>query len=286
MVTLKFLGMLGAAAAVAVLGSVTACTTDDGDPGASTGGSNSGTGGGASTGGSANGTSTGGASATGTACASPVPLEAGKGGITDFDAYDGKAIASWTFPLNGDSTSVLGGPFGYGDADGDKPETFEMGPGHDSMYALRIADTLAETYGGGMGLWQSACVNASNFSGLSFWARGNTPEGKSTLTLMMGDTQPSVPAKADDKIGTCSGDAMTCVHPTFVFPVTDEWTEIEIPWASFTAGNAAGVLVKPDGKNIFQLQFGVGLVWVPDAAGVYMPTPAPYELSVDTLAFY
>lgn len=288
MVTLRFLGAAGLAAALAALGSVTACTTDDGDPGAATGGSGSGgSGGGSHTGGSpAGGAGTGG-SATGTVCASSVLLDAAKSGVADFDAYDGKALATWTFPLGGDSSvGVLGGPFGYGDRPDGFPETFEMGTGHDSMYALRIADTLASGYGGGMGTWLSGCINASKFSGVSFWVRGNAPEGKAKFTASMQETLPITPAMAGGAVGTCAGDAKTCIHPTFVFPVTDEWTEIKAPWTGFTPGNAAGALVKPDGKNLTQLQFDIGLVWVADAAGTYMPTPAPYELVVDSLSFY
>jgi hypothetical protein len=169
----------------------------------------------------------------------------------------------------------------------DAAETFDMVGGNGSTYALRIADSLAENYGGGMGLWLSGCINATNFTGLSFWVRGNCPTGKATLTVSMQETTPVTPAKAGDAYGTCSGNSTTCVHPTFAFTVTDTWTQIQVPWASVTAGDAAGTPVHPDGRNITQLQWGVGLNWVPGSDGVtYVPTPAPYELVIDTIAFY
>jgi hypothetical protein len=284
------------AAAVAGTASMVGCTTDDGDTGgsagasASTGGSAaSGAAGKASSGGpSGAGSSTGGAPAGGNVCAAATPIKADAPGIADFDAYDGVTeLAKWSFPLGGDSASgVYAGPFGYGDREGNLPETLEMADGDASMYALRIADTLAEKFGGGAGLWLSACLDASKLSGISFWVRGDAPKGEAKLTLSMGDTTPAVPAKADDKPGSCSGDAMTCVHPTFGFPVTDAWTEVKVPWTSFTPGDAAGTPVTADGSNITQIQFAVELNWVADDAGVYMPTPAPYELAVDTLSFY
>ncbi len=41
--------------------------------------------------------------------------------------------------------------------------------------------------------------------------------------------------------------------------MTDTWTQIQAPWAGFTAGSAAGTPVQPDGRNITQLQIDVGL---------------------------
>src|SRR5690349_4083775 len=154
--TLKSLGAAGAAAALVILGNLAGCTTDDGDPGAGTGGAGAtgggkATGGGSSTGGS--GMGTGGGSTVGSVCASPLTLPAGAIGIADFDTYNGSDLSMWNFPLGGDSAlNIIAGPFGYGDRDNGKPETFEMAEGNDSKYALRINDTLAEKYGGGMGL--------------------------------------------------------------------------------------------------------------------------------------
>jgi hypothetical protein len=93
---------------------------------------------------------------------------------------------------------------------------------------------------------------------------------------------------AGGPFGSCPGSTedKTCVHPSFVFDVTDTWTKVEVPWSSIAPGTSAGNPVKANGKNVTQLQFGVGLVWTPDSAGVYSPTPAPYELLVDTISFY
>jgi len=274
------------------VGGATGCTTDDDDPGVKTGGAGTsggaGTTGGAGTGGNVG---TGGMGGTGTstaACVSPYAVPAGSPVVFDFDAYDGVSdLGKWSAPLGGDpAAGVYAGPFSYGDRATGFPETFNAVEGQASKYALRIADTLAEKYGGGMGTWLSGCLNATQFAGFSFWVKGNLPMGKGTLTVSMMETLSSTPAKAGDKVGTCTGTATTCVHPTYLFNVTDTWTKVQVPWSSFTAGSAAGTAVTPNGRNITQLQFGVGLNWVSDASGAYVPVPAPYELVVDTLAFY
>ena len=272
------LGVLGA----------NACTTDKDDPGAAAG--NAGTTGTGGAGGTGTGGMTGGAGrgATGTICASSYLVPAASPVVVDFDAYDGVSdIKTWSSPLGGDTAAgVYAGPFTYGDRANGFPEMSGMVAGQGSTYALRIADTLAANYGGGLGTWLSACLNATGFSGVTFWVRGASPKGTATLTVQMGDTLPSTPAKVGDPIGTCAGTGTQCVHPTFVFPLTTTWTKIMVPWASFTAGNAVGTAVRPDGRNISQLQVAIDLNWMPDAQGVYMPVPAPYELAVDTLAFY
>jgi hypothetical protein len=277
---------------------VAGCISDDSDPGegddnGTTGGSSGSGGSTGGSGGSKGGSSgTGGGGPVGTACESPITLAASTPGIADFDDYSGNAdLTMWSFPLGGEmSTGILAGTFVYGDEASGYPETFEMVGGDDSPYALSISDTLAEEYGGGLGIWISECLDATALSGISFSVRGNAPEGKAKVSILMQETTPSVPAKPADKIGTCAGigtgDAPTCVHPNFSFPVTDTWTEIQVPWASFAGGMATGTPVSADGHNIWQIQYDIGLVWTADEAGVYSPTPAEYELVVDDITFY
>jgi hypothetical protein len=287
----KFVGFAAAVMTLGITVNLTGCTTDDGGDDDAAGGSAATTAGTATAAGTSShsGGSSGGSSApAGTVCAAPIAVNPAAPGIADFDKYDGSTeLTMWSFPLGGDSKSgVYAGPFGYGDRADNMVETFEMGEGKDSTYAMRIADTMAENFGGGEGIWLSACLDASKLSGISFWVRGDAPKGEAVLTLSMGETTPATAAKAGDKVGTCKGDAMTCIGPKFTFPVTDTWTEVKVAWADFTPGDAAGGGVTPDGKNITQVQFGVELNWVPDDANVYMPVPAPYELAVDTVSFY
>jgi hypothetical protein len=232
-------------------------------------------------------------SAGGTACANPAVLDSAMPGIADFDAYDGASAlngdSAWSFALGGDSSvGVLAGTFVYGDEPSGLPETFEMVAGHDSTYALSISDTLADEYGGGMGLWITACLDATAFSGISFWVRGNAPTGNAKLTVLMEETTFDTPADPEGKVGTCSADTEEgCIHPGAEFEVTDSWTEIQIPWSEFAGGSADNTPVTVDGHNIWQIQFDIGLVWEADTeTNEYVPTPAPYELVVDDLTFY
>jgi len=265
---------------------------------AGVGNSTAGTGGSTSIAGTSSGGS-GGSVPIGSACANPIAISSTKPDIANFDGWDGAtSLATWNFKLGGDSASgVLAGTFGYGDRSDGKPETFELSAGNDgSMYAMRIADTdpartpgTSGLYGGGMGLWISSCLNAAAFTGISFWVRGSSPSPTATFTLGMGDTLSTTPTTAGGPFGTCPGDSVTCVSPTFAFPVTDTWTQIKAPWSGFKAGDAAGTPVTPDGKNITQVQWGVGLVFEPppgDGGGTYVAVPAAYELAVDDVAFY
>jgi hypothetical protein len=289
------------------LGLATACTTDDSDPGeeetggsggssgSSTGGSSTGgsSTGGSSTGGSSTGgSSTGGTGGAATACASPKVIPSSSPGIATFDEYDGSAdLSTWSFPLGGDTSSgILAGTFVYGDnapEPNNKPETYEMVDGNDSDYALSISDTLAEEYGGGMGLWLSECLDARAFEGVSFWVRGEGPNmGTATMSLLMEETTATTSSKPGTCTGVDTGDTPTCVPPKATFMVSDEWTQVELTWSQFSAGNANGTPVVPDGHNIWQLQYDIGLAWVDDGTGTYVPTPAPYELVVDTITFF
>jgi hypothetical protein len=290
-----------------------ACLSDDGDPGlGASGGSSGGSGGTAGTGPVSGGTGgsavssggsavssggSGGSSTGATKCATSSVIAASATGIADFEDYTtGAELATWNFPLGGDSSSgILAGTFVYGDEHGAReglPEVAGMVEGNNgSMYALSISDTMAEEYGGGMGLWLSTCLDLRAFTGISFWVRGNAPATTATLTLLMEETTSSTPSTDTDAIGTCmgtddQGDMSTCKPPKATFTVTDTWTQVQVPWTMLTPGDSAGTAVPVDGHNIWQIQYDIGVVWADDGTGVYMPTPAPYELVIDDLAFY
>jgi hypothetical protein len=115
--------------------------------------------------------------------------------------------------------------------------------------------------------------------------------GDAKLSVFMEETTSNMPA-AGGALGTCpgidTGDTPTCVHPSIRVPVTDTWTEQRIAWSGLSVGLAAGTPVVPDGRNIWQIQIAVELIWVDDGTGTntYVPTPAPYELAIDTVTFY
>jgi hypothetical protein len=289
----RFWGFAGAVFALIGLGQMVACTTDDNDsPGQ---GGAGGASGGSSTSpiatGGAAGTGAGGSSveSAGLACAKAILLDGTKPGIANFDSYDGSVVSKWLFSLGDDSsTGIWAGPFGYGDREGTETvETFDMTDGHNSLYALRVKDTNAQKYGGGMGIWMSGCLDATKFTGVSFWVRGVAPTGTAKLSLMIKETTATTPLKAEYKTGTCPGVTdSTCIPPKYEFEVKDTWALIQIPWTAFSPGVVPGGEVRPDGSNIWQLQFDIGLQWVKDATDTWVPVPGAYELVVDDMAFY
>lgn len=298
----KVFGCSGALVALTALAQMTACTTDPASDDTSTGGTggaadDNGGAGGASTGtsGGAGGasTSTGTAPAGATICTGEVVLGSATPKIADFDTYvEGTDISTWSFGLGGEATTgVYAGPFVYGDETTGLPKTSGMVAGNETTYALGIEDDSADVYGGGMGLWLSKCLDASAFSGLSFWVSGSTAMAK--VTLSMEETTSTTPAKVGDKPGTCASAVKeACVHPSYAFAVaeSDGWKQVKIPWGAFTGGSAAGTAVAATGKHIVQLQIAAELNWIPDPTdptGVkYVAVPAPYKLVVDSLAFY
>ena len=251
-IKMRLLGLAGALSPLVCLVQITACTSDDSPEGtagsagmaagtagsAGTGNSTAGTGGSPGTAGSGS-SGAGGSVPAGSACANPITIVSAKPDIANFDSWDGTtSLATWSFPFGGDKTSsVLAGTFGYGDRPTDKPEIFELSSEANSgMYAMRIADTDAARaaganglYGGGMGLWLSACLNASSFTGVTFWVRGDSPSPAATFSLGMGETLSSTPAMAGGPFGTCAGDSTTCKPPTFGFLVTNTQTQINAP---------------------------------------------------------
>lgn len=309
--TSKVLVWSGALIGLIALGQMAACTTDDTGDNAGSAGTTTTNGGSTSdttenSGGVVNGTTTpvggaGGSSSTSTStsagdtiCAGATVLGTGTPGIADFDAWaPGADLGTWSFPLGGDSsTEIYAGPFTYGDDHtvlvGTEtkrlPEVSEMAPGAESTtYALRIYDTLSEDFGGGMGLWLSKCLDASAFTGISFWARGIAPTGKAKFSLNMEETTSTSKTPLP---GTCdSAVATECINPSYEFALDADptiWTEVKIPWGAFKGGSAAGTAVSATGKNIWQLQFDIGLVW--PAEGV--STDAEYELVIDSMKFY
>jgi hypothetical protein len=286
--------------AATILGGVlVGCTTDDassgdgtgGSSGGGTGGANAGTGGvnaggDTATGGVSGSTGGSGGGPTGTVCAAQAAVTAPT--IATFDdctVGTGDVAVACAAPAIG-GTSVFGGMFAYNDATGDP--VFSVLAGHTANAVSLATAGQATVYGGGIGIWTSGCLDASSYNGVTFWARGIAPNaGNASMTLMLEETTPSVPAAGSTNRGTCTGTGDQCKPPAFTFPVTDTWTQIHATWAQFTGGNSNGTPVTVTGVRIWQFQWDIGLAFVPETDGgaVYVPVPAAYELQIDDVAF-
>ena len=139
-----------------------------------------------------------------------------------------------------------------------------------------------------MGVWMG-CVDATSYQGITFWVRGSTPLGQTTITLAMEDTSPPAednPAEGGTCIAASDDD---CVGPQATVTVTDTWTQVTLAWSDFTAGvGSSGASVPASGDNITGIGFGVNLEWIedPNNAGTWIPIEGAYELVIDDVAFY
>jgi hypothetical protein len=273
------------------------CGSDNG-AGLGTGGGASGTGGDTAAGGASGTggqTATGGGATGGEAGAEPVQKDCATKTvvttplITDFESYDGAtAVDQWDFSFNGDASPVYAGPYGFDDGTGEF--FFGMVAGNNSNYGISISNTGASEWGGGFGFWMG-CVDASGYSGITFWVRGSTPTGKANVSLAMEETNPP---DEDDPAGggTCidtGTDDKECSGPSAEFDLTDTWTQIQISWSSFDPGMAAaGVSVPATGDNIAGISFNSQLRWIedPNSPGTWIAELGAYELVVDDLSFY
>lgn len=208
--------------------------------------------------------------------------------FSDFENYDEAVTADkWQFSFNTPKT-VYAGPFFYDDNTG--TPVHAMVPGaNNSKYAMSTSNVEATDYGGGMGFW-FGCIDATAYEGVSLWVRGDAPNGIVAMSVAMEET--TAPDKDDPAGGgTCElakeGD---CTPGGFEIPVTETWTKLMIPWASFVGGTAAaGAPVPVDGHNLTGLSFHVPLKYVAsdpnNADSEYVPRPGPYRLEVDDFQF-
>jgi hypothetical protein len=213
---------------------------------------------GASMGGSASGSSSGGGgsggSAGSTTTMAPCATEAVASGtsplITDFEEMK-TATGTYTF----ESGATLGGSYIYTDLEGDTEEDpstsmLTFSEGHDATSTQALVGKIHNaTWGGGMGLW-FGCIDASVYTGITFWARGSSPAGPIKLNLSVND------AEVESKGGLCP-EAGPCVRPFVEVELTDEWQELTFEWADFMPGDAAGSPVPGSGDNLYGIDFGI-----------------------------
>ncbi len=220
------------------------------------------------------------------------PTEVSSTTLADFEDYDGATdIGDYGFAFNGDpgtADAVYAGPYFYDDATGSPAHSMVAGA-NDSTYAVSTSNSEATDFGGGMGLWMG-CIDASAYDGISLWVRGSTPTGTAHFSLAMEETTPPL---ADDPAGggTCEATAEgDCAVGGVDIPVTSTWTQLQIPWASFTGATAGGgMAVAVDGHNITGMNFQVALKYVPsdpsDPDSEYFPESGGYDLQVDDIEF-
>ena len=204
--------------------------------------------------------------------------------LVNFDTYDGtNPVTNWVFAFNapaGAANTVYAGFYEYDDGTGTPLLSMPASGASASKYAISISNTQASGWGGALGLWMG-CVDASAYQGISFWVKGTTPTGKASFSFTTENT--SAPDTTGYGGGTCSG---ICKGPWVDFPVTTTWTQVLVPWATFTPGMAGGANVTTTGNGITGLTYNVSLNYVaaPGDAG-YVAAPGAYNLAIDDIEF-
>lgn len=187
--------------------------------------------------------------------------------IADFEAMTAPG-SGFTF----ESAGIIGGTYVYTDllAPEADPSTSKLvfDAGHETASTQALVGQIHNaTWGGGMGLW-FGCMDASVYTGVTFWARGASPAGKVKLNL----TVDKAVKVAEG--GSCP-DAGTCVRPFVEIEVTEEWQEITLAWADFMPGDAGGTALPAEVDAINGLDFGI-----PNDN-----TSRELELAIDDVAF-
>jgi hypothetical protein len=239
------------------------CVNDDpedkGTAGMSSGGSTS-TAGSSATAGSSSGGTGSGTAGTATAgaggsvakprtCATTAKASGTSPVIADFEAMSAPG-SGFTF----ESAGIMGGTYVYSDllAPAEDPSTSKLvfDAGHETASTQALVGQIHNaTWGGGMGLW-FGCIDASVYTGVTFWARGVSPAGKVKLNLTV-DKGVKVAEG-----GTCP-DAGPCVRPFLELDVTEEWQQFSFAWADFTPGDSGGTALPAEVDAINGLDFGI-----------------------------
>lgn len=90
-------------------------------------------------------------------------------------------------------------------------------------------------YGAGFGFGlvdptKGACVDVSQFDGISFWARGSVPDGGLKFQIVTHESQPADSSPQGDCPSTSSPCAFR--HPSTVLPMTTQWAHYIIRFAN------------------------------------------------------
>jgi len=204
--------------------------------------------------------------------------------LVNFDTYDGtNPVTNWVFAFNapaGAANAVYAGFYEYDDGTGTPLMSMSSPGANASKYALGISNTQSSGWGGALAMWMG-CVDASAYQGISFWVQGTVPTGKASMSFTTENT--SAPDTTGYGGGTCTSG--TCAAPYIDFPVTTTWTQVLVPWATFTPGSANGATVTTTGNGITGLSYKVGLNYVSAGDAGYVAAPGAYSLAIDDIEF-
>ncbi len=198
-------------------GNTGATSSKAGSGGGSNGGSNSA---GSSTAGSSNGGSAGSSTASTPNCEGAAVADGSCGLIDDLDDGDDELLA-----IEGRGGTWYAFDDGTGTASPMR-DAFETSA--DAERASNVVHSSGEgftDYGGGVGFGLSGCYDATEYSGMTFWAKADTAVLK-TIRFSVATTD----TRAMDQGGTCEGTGCGDNYG-IALDLTDEWKLYEIKWS-------------------------------------------------------
>jgi hypothetical protein len=212
--------------------------------------------------------------------------------IANFDDYTGGAAASYNFHINPNTANpVLGSILHVGDGSdagdaGTSVISTQMVTGEGGTgYALQFSDTNATNWGGLLMFFipsAGACLDAHSFGGVQFSIKGTSPSGRFGVNLGMLDTIPT----SDNGLCT-NATSSDCKDANVEFTLPSDpatWTQIQIPWSTFTPGVGSGLSCVPvTGQNIVRLVIQPFMNYPPPN---YTFQPGAYSITVDNVNFY
>jgi len=126
-------------------------------------------------------------------------------------------------------------------------------------YALQAENLLASKWGGGAKV-ALPCLDARQFTGLSFRIKGFTPHGDVEVSLTIG-----------------SGE-----YVGYSFAVPLLWTKLKVPFTALHGVGDSPVSLSTQGASITEITFSAQLNYAPSG----MAIPGAFEMTIDDLGFY
>lgn len=199
----------------------------------------------------------------------------------DFDALSATRFASGVLTF-GDAERPLEAVLAYYDDQTGDYELALTAGAEQTAHALRASNSAASGWGGGIALVMS-CFDASQFEGVEFWVRGETPAGSFVFGIDTGDDTSA----------------------TVELLTPGEWSYVRVPFSNLQlTGDAAGAWpARPGGggfggnlpnPNPFDPSDVRALVWSsqlryseqPPGSANWEAETGAYEIVVDDVRFY
>ncbi len=129
-------------------------------------------------------------------------------------------------------------------------------------YAVRAANPAAGLWGGGVKLLVH-CLDASQFTGVTFRIEGRSPHGTAELSLTI---------DGRDYVG-------------YSFALPQGWTDFKVPFSALRGTGDSPTDLTTNGRKITEVTFSAQLNYVQQPGG-WVAAPGAFDIGVDAISFY